>query len=64
MQKILKLEKDNEKKEIDFELDYLTSLTVEQRFKMMFKKSEEMKKMLADKRNGEYRRTFKIIKRK
>jgi len=46
MSPILKIEKDNEKKEMLFELKYQMSLTIGQRFKMMLKKSEEMKKLL------------------
>ncbi len=33
----LKLSKHNEEQEIEFELNYLTSLTTQQRFQMMFK---------------------------
>ncbi len=43
---ILKIKKHNERKEIEFELKYLLSLTTRQRFEMMFKKTEEMKKLL------------------
>jgi len=39
---ILNLHKYNEEKEIEFELDYLRSLTTSQRFKMMFAKTQEM----------------------
>ena len=39
---ILKLDKHDEKKEIEFELDYLTSLTTQQRFEMMFQKRKEI----------------------
>ncbi len=42
---ILKLKKHNEGKEIEFELKYLLSLTTRQRFEMMFKKSEEIKRL-------------------
>lgn len=62
---ILKLERDDEDKEIEFELDYLTSLTTQQRFEMMFRKREEILGMLssaAGKRN-EHRKTTEIIKR-
>jgi hypothetical protein len=58
---ILKLDKHNEKKEIEFELDYLASLTTRQRFEMMFRKTREMRRLL--KRN-EHRKTTKVIKRK
>ena len=57
---ILKLKKHNEGKEIEFELKYLLSLTTRQRFKMMFKKSEEMKRLLE--KSG-HRKTVQIIKR-
>jgi hypothetical protein len=58
---VLKLSKHDEKKEIEFELDYLLSLTTKQRFEMMFRKSRQMAAML--RRNGR-RRTTKIVKRK
>lgn len=58
---ILKLDKDDEEKEIEFELDYLTSLTTRQRFELMFRKTREMTRLL--KRN-ERRKVTKIIKRK
>ncbi len=56
----LKLSKHDEKREIEFELNYLSSLTTQQRFQMMFKKTEEMLKLL--RRDGN-RRTHKIVKR-
>jgi len=58
---ILKLDKDDEDKEIEFELDYLTSLTTSQRFEMMFTKTREMLRLL--KKDGR-RTTTEIIKRK
>ena len=58
---ILKLNKHNEKKEIEFELDYLASLTTRQRFELMFRKTKEM--LSLSKRN-ERRKITKIIKRK
>ena len=57
---ILKLDKDDQHREIDFELDYLASLTTRQRFKMMIQKSREMVLLL--KQNG-HRKTTQIIKR-
>ncbi len=57
---ILKLKKHNEEKELEFELKYLLSLTTRQRFEMMFKKSEEMRRLLG--KSG-HRKTFEIIKR-
>ena len=59
---ILKLNKHNEKKEIEFELDYLASLTTKQRFELMFRKTQEMLS-LRKKRNAN-RKTTTIIKRK
>ena len=58
---VLKLTKSDEKKEIDFELDYLLSLTTKQRFEMMFEKSRQMAALL--RRNGR-RKTPKVVKRK
>ena len=57
---VLKLEKDDENREIEFELCYLKSLTTRERFLLMQKKSEEIKKML---RKRGYRKSAKIIKR-
>lgn len=57
---ILKLKNDNEEKEIEFELKYLLSLTTRRRFEMMFKKSEEMRKLLE--KSG-HRKASEIIKR-
>ena len=58
---ILLLNKDNEKKEMDFELQYLLSLTIKERFLLMLKKSREMRNMLEQ--NG-HRKTAGILKRK
>lgn len=58
--KILKLSQHNEEKEIEFELEFLRSLSVRQRFEMMLKKTKEMINLLE--KNG-YRRSFEIIKR-
>ncbi len=57
---VLKLEKDNERQEIEFELDYLASLTTRQRFQMMVQKSREM--ALLVKRNGR-RKSTQVVKR-
>ncbi len=43
---ILKLTKHDEQREIDFELDWLATLTVAERFELMFAKSREMRLML------------------
>jgi len=58
---ILLLNGSNEKKEIEFELRYLSSLSLEQRFSLMLKKSQELKTNL---KNNGHRTTPKIIKRK
>jgi hypothetical protein len=60
MSPILKIDKDDEEKEIDFEIDYQLSLGVEQRFRMMFQKSRELAMMLE--KNG-HRKPSEIIKR-
>jgi len=60
MMAVLKLKKDSEDQEIEFELDYLTSLTTQQRFHMMFQKSREMALLL--KRNGR-RKSTQVVKR-
>lgn len=57
---ILKLKKHNQNKEIEFELNYLKSLTIKQRFLMMFNKTQEIRNLL--KSHG-YRETSQIIKR-
>jgi hypothetical protein len=57
---VLKTRATNERAEIEFELDYLASLTTQQRFEMMLRKSQEMAHLR--KRHGS-RRTTQIIKR-
>ena len=57
---VLKLEKDDEQQEIEFELDYLVSLTTQQRFQMMAQKSREMLLLL---RRDEHRKSTQVIKR-
>lgn len=57
---ILKLDKADEEKEIEFELNYLMSLSIEERFLLMEEKSKQIKKLLEQ--NG-HRRPDKIIKR-
>ncbi len=59
-QRVLKLAVDDEEKELEFELDYLSSLTFEERLKMMREKSREMLKQMID---YGHRRSFEIIKR-
>jgi hypothetical protein len=58
--RILTLSADDEEKELEFELNYLSSLTFEERLKMMREKSREMLKQMID--HG-HRRSFEIIKR-
>ncbi len=60
MSPVLKLDRDNEEKEIGFELKYQLSLTTRQRFEMMFQKSKEIRDLLE--KSG-HRRPFEIIKR-
>ena len=58
---ILKLDEHNEEEEIEFELDYLTSLTTRQRFELMFRKNRELRSLL---KRDKSRKTTEIIKRK
>lgn len=58
---ILVLKDSDEKKEIEFELNYLLSLRTGQRFLLMQTKSQELNSNLA--KNG-YRKTPQVIKRK
>lgn len=57
---VLKLSKHNPEKEIEFELKYLLSLSVKERFEMMFTKTKEIIDLL---NKSGHRRPFKIIKR-
>jgi len=58
--RVLKLTVDDEEKELEFELDYLSSLTFEERLKIMREKSREMLKQMIE---YGHRRSFEIIKR-
>jgi len=60
MVQILKLDRHDEDREIEFELNYLSSLTIKQRFTMMFKKANEMRSLL---KNHGNRKNTQIIKR-
>ncbi len=60
MGRILKLDRHDEESEIEFELNYLSSLTIKQRFTMMFKKTNEMRSLL---KNHGNRKNTQIIKR-
>lgn len=57
---VLKLDEDNLNREIEFELNFLQSLTTKQRFQMMFRKTKEMLDLLE--KSG-HRRPSQIIKR-
>ncbi len=61
MARILKLNRHNSQKEMEFELEFLKSLSIKQRFDLMFKKTREIIALLE--RYG-HRRPFEIIKRK
>ncbi len=61
MSPILKVNLDKPDTELDFELEYQLSLSVQQRFEMMFEKSRQIAQILID--NG-HRKTSEIIKRK
>lgn len=60
MSPVLKIKRDNEAKEILFELRYQMSLTPRKRFELMFKKTKEIKELLE--KSG-HRKPFEIIKR-
>ena len=62
MSSILKVGKDEQggKRELEFELDYLATLTVQERFEMMFRRSRQMREMLG--RHG-HPRPAEIVKR-
>jgi hypothetical protein len=56
-----KLDADDEERELELDLAYQRSLTTQQRFEMMFRKSRELAETLE--RLG-YRKPFEIVKRK
>jgi len=58
---ILKPDRPDEDKEIEFELDYLASLTASQRFEMMFAKTRQM--LSLRKKTDAHREVTEIIKR-
>ena len=60
MTRILKLAGHDEEKEIGFEIAWLLSLTVQERFQLMFNKTKELLDLLE--KNG-HRRPSQIIKR-
>jgi hypothetical protein len=57
---ILKLEKDDPERELEYELEWLRSLSVAERFALMFRKSREIAEALL--RHG-HRKPFEIVKR-
>ena len=57
---ILKLAADDPERELDFEMAYLCSLTIQERFTLMFRKSRELAESLA--RHG-HRKLAAITKR-
>jgi len=57
---ILKVSEHDEEKELEFELDYLRSLSFEERLYMMREKSREMLRQMVE--HG-YRKPFEIVKR-
>jgi hypothetical protein len=60
MSPILKITRNDEAQELEFEIAYQRTLTTQQRFELMFRKSREMAEMLL--RHG-HRKPFEIIKR-
>jgi len=60
MSPILKTEKHDEDEELEFELAYQRTLTTQERFELMFRKSREIAEMLL--RHG-YRKPVEIVKR-
>lgn len=59
---ILKVGRDEQdgKRELEFELDYLATLTVQERFEMMFRRSRQIREMLEQ--HG-HREPAEIVKR-
>lgn len=57
---ILKLDKDDEAQQLEFELAYQRTLTTQQRFELMFRRSREIAEVLL--RHG-YRKPVEIVKR-
>jgi len=58
---ILKLTDSDEEKEIQFELDFLFSLTVQERFQLMMNRNRELLNLLE---KNDHRRSPEIIKRR
>lgn len=51
---------EDEERELEFELDYLASLTVQERFALLFRRAREIQEMLL--RYG-HRKPFEIVER-
>ncbi len=60
MASVLKLNRHNTRKEIEFELRYLKSIPVKKRFEMMAKKTKEILSLLEQ---SGHRRPVEVIKR-
>ena len=60
MTHILKLDHDDPLKELEFELEFQSTLTLQQRFDMMVRTSQKLREMLI--RNG-HRKPVEIVKR-
>ncbi len=56
----LKLKESDPERELDFELAYLRSLTTQQRFELMFRRSREIAELMA--KRG-HRKSPKVLKR-
>ncbi len=65
MSPILKLDRDDEDRELEFELAYQRTLTTQQRFDMMFRRSRLMAEALArhERRTHGPGRSAEIVKR-
>ena len=60
MTRILKLDDHDEEQEIEFDISWLLSLTPQERFQLMFKRTKELKDLF--KKNG-HRTSPQVIKR-
>lgn len=57
---ILKLTEHDAKEEISFEINYLLSLSIAERFQLMFRRNQELLSLLE---NNGHRKSSEIIKR-
>ncbi len=60
MVRVLALDEHDEDRELEFELDFLETLTTQQRFELMFRKSREIAERLE--RHG-HRSPFEVVER-